>query len=364
MPTRLQRLAAALAQGGYDAYLALQRPNQLYLIPATEPVSALPPVPFILFGKDAPLVFPGPAFYYACRDALTGCEIAKTEVGDPDVRARLVEALAARNIRRLVSDPLPPDLAAELQRSLPGLTLVEDRRWGAHLRRTKEPQELALLREAARIADLGMAAAFAAARPGVSGRAIAAEAAAVMLRAGCEEAGLQVAVGPATAYMGTGNWVSEPRRKLQAGDLLLVDMAILYHGYLGDQTRTAIVGEGTPAQRALIETVQAAYRATRDAMRPGARSADLYAITVAMLEAKGWRRYFPHHISHGLGLGGDLPRVALDADDTLQEGDALSCEPGVYIPGLGGARFENMLVITATGAEELTRSPWNPTPGG
>jgi hypothetical protein len=73
-----------------------------------------------------------------------------------------------------------------------------------------------------------MATAFCAARPGVTNRDIAAEAAYVMLKAGCEEAGLQVVSGPGVSYMGTGNWVLEPRRKLQAGDMLLVDMGILY----------------------------------------------------------------------------------------------------------------------------------------
>src|SRR5690606_13564062 len=130
---------------------------------------------------------------------------------------------------------------ARLRREVAGLELTVDPLWGARLRRTKEPEEIALLREAARISDLGMVTAFAAARPGVPGREIAAASTAAMLSAGAEEASMQVAVGPATAYMGTGNWVFEPRRVLQPGDLLLVDMAVLYHGYLGDQTRTAIV---------------------------------------------------------------------------------------------------------------------------
>lgn len=360
MSPRLTRLRAELDLHGYDTYLAAQRANQLYLVPADEPVSALPPVPFTLFGDAAPLIFPDPAFYYACRDHLQGCELAKTEIGDPSARDQLVAQLLRRGVRRLVSDPLSPDLIDQLHTHIPSLEVTVDPHWGARLRRTKEPAEIALLRQAALISDLGMVAAFAAARPGVSGREIAAEATAAMLRAGAEEASLQVAVGPATAYMGTGDWVFDPRRKLQAGDLLLVDMAIRYHGYLGDQTRTAIVGEGTPERRDLIDTVQTVYRATRDAMRPGATSAELYFITVDLLAQKGWRQYFPHHISHGLGLGGDLPRVAADADDTLQVGDALSCEPGVYIPGVGGARFENMLIITAVGAEELTLSPANP----
>jgi len=213
-----------------------------------------------------------------------------------------------------------------------------------------------------------MVAAFRAAQEprgrGVSGRDIAAEATATMLRAGAEEASLQVAVGPATAYMGTGDWVYAPRRLLQPGDMLLVDMAIKFHGYLGDQTRTVVVGDGTPEQIELIRTVQAAYRATVAAMRPGATSAELYAITTDLLEQRGWRRYFPHHISHGLGLGGDLPRVSATSDDVLQVGDTLSCEPGVYIPGLGGARFENMLYLGPDGIEELTQSPVDPVVGG
>jgi Xaa-Pro aminopeptidase len=352
-----------LRNAGFDAYLALQRANQLYFTPAAEPVSDVPPVPYILYGNGTPAVFPGPAFYYACRDRLPECEVAKTEVGSADVIDHLIRTLLDRGCRCVVCDALPVALKAAVEHAAPSIELTEDTLWGARLRRTKEPREVTALREAARISDLGMAAAFAAARPGVSGRRIAAVAAAAMLDAGAEEAALQVAVGPATAYMGTGNWVFDPRRTVEDGDLLLVDMGILVHGYLGDQTRTALVGRGTPAQRDLIETVQRAYRSARDAMRPGAQSADLYRTVVEIFDANGWRKFFPHHLSHGLGLGGDLPRIAPGADFTLQEGDALSCEPGVYIPGLGGARFENMLLITASGAEELTRSPADPVMG-
>jgi Xaa-Pro aminopeptidase len=99
-------------------------------------------------------------------------------------------------------------------------------------------------------------------------------------------------------------------------------------------------------------------------MHPGARASDLYQITVEILQAKGWRQYFAHHISHGLGLGGDLPRVTADSPDVLQVGDAFSCEPGVYIPGIGGARFENMLYLGEGGVEELTQSPVDPVVGG
>ncbi len=361
--TRLERLNSALADAGYEAYVATQRPNQLYFVPHPEPVSGLPPIPFLVFLPGRVIAIPGPLFYYACRDQLTNCEVVAAPLGGPAPIESLVTLLAGLGVRRVAFDQLSSAYATTLRQQLPTVACAEESRLGPTLRRTKEPGELAILRTVAGFADLGIEAAFHAARPGATNRDVAAAATAAMLSAGCEEAGLQVVSGPGVAYMGTGNWVLDPRRTLQAGDMLLVDMGILYHGYLGDQTRTAIVGEGTPIQHEIIATVQEAYRLTRDAMRPGANTRELYQITVDHLAAKGWRDYFPHHISHGLGLGGDLPAVNATSEDRLQIGDTLSCEPGVYLPGIGGARFENMLHITADGAEELTHTPINPRVG-
>lgn len=363
MSDRFDRLYQALAAAGYDAYIATQRSNQLYWTESAEPVSDLPNAAYLLLAANAKVVFPGAPFYYGCVEHLPNYEIAPTEVGAPSAQAQLVEQITQRGYKRVVFDTTSRENEETLRSQLPNVELTFDGKWGATLRRTKEVTEIAIMRQAARISDIGMVAAFAAARPGVSSRAIAAASASAMLEAGAEEASLQVAVGLATAYMGTGDWVYQPRRIIQDGDMLLVDMAIRYHGYLGDQTRTAIVGKGTPDQRALIDTVQQAYRDTVAAMRPGAASPDLYRITTDLMESKGWRKYFPHHVSHGLGLGGDLPRIAEGSEDVLQVGDAFSCEPGVYIPGIGGARFENMLLLTENGIEELTKSPVDPVVG-
>lgn len=361
--TRLDRLNSTLANAGYEAYVATQRPNQIYLVPHPEPVSGLPPIPFLIFLPGRVIAIPGPLFYYACRDQLTNCEVVAAPIGGPSPFESLTTVLAGAGVRRVAFDQLNSSQAATLRQQLPTVECVEEAGFGPKLRRKKEPGELEILRTVAGFADLGIEAAFQAARPGATNRDVAAAATAAMLKAGCEEAGLQVVSGPGVAYMGTGNWVLDPRRTIQEGDMLLVDMGILYHGYLGDQTRTAIVGKGTAIQHEIIATIQEAYQLTRDAMRPGANTRDLYQITVDHLTKKGWRDYFPHHISHGLGLGGDLPLVNDNYDDVLQEGDTLSCEPGVYLPGIGGARFENMLHITANGAEELTHSPVNPPVG-
>ena len=76
---------------------------------------------------------------------------------------------------------------------------------------------------------------------------------------------------------------------------------------------------------------------------------------------KGWRKYFVHHLSHGLGLGDDLPQITAESEDVLEAGDMMSCEPGVYIPQVGGARIENMVHLTERGPESLTHFTMDPT---
>jgi Xaa-Pro aminopeptidase len=193
--TRLERLQARLSSHGYDALVATQRPNQLYYTPHPEPVSGLPPIPFLLLIGREVIAIPGPLFYYAYRDQLTQCAVIKGEIGDPDVQSQLATLLDQRQLRRVAFDQLAPRLAAFLQQQSPATSLVEEARLVPELRRPKEPGELDLLRRAAQISDLGMAAAFAAA------------ASATMLKAGCEEVRIQVVSVPGVVYMGTGNWV-------------------------------------------------------------------------------------------------------------------------------------------------------------
>jgi Xaa-Pro aminopeptidase len=175
-----------------------------------------------------------------------------------------------------------------------------------------------------------------------------------MLKMGCEDASMFVASGADTMYLDSG---SDPRRMIQQGDMVFIDMGIHLQGYLGDQTRSAILGGGSRQQRELLSTIKASYLELEAALKPGARAQDIYAIAVRNVERKGWRKFFVHHISHGLGLGGDLPNINSTSNDVLQVGDTLSCEPGVYVLGVGGARIENMILITETGAERLTKLP-------
>lgn len=353
MSNRSERLFAALAGREADAFISASRPNQLYLLDHPDPSTVIsrPNCAAVVFAPGETIVFPGVWISNACRDMLENCEVVTNHKGDPQPVAQLVERLVKIGYKKIITDSA--ELAAAIAQGVSG-TAVEVEDIGRELRRTKDKCDLAGMREAARVADLGMSTAFAAIRPGVTCGEVIAEGTAAMLKAGAESVAMAPAAGVGTYYLDSGE---DPRRVIAPGDMVFIDMGIWVHGYLGDMTRAGIVGEGTAAQRDLLTTVQAAYRLGAAAMVPGADGKVIYQSIVDHFVAKEWGPYFVHHLSHGLGLGRDRPRIAADGADILQVGDALSCEPGVYIPGVGGARVENMIYVDEDGPEELTKSP-------
>ncbi|MBT5450580.1 MAG: aminopeptidase P family protein [Gemmatimonadetes bacterium] len=353
MPSRSERLFAALAERGADAFISGNRPNQLYLLDHPDPSTVISRAncAAVVFSAGETVVFPGVWISNACRDMLENCEVVANEKGDPPPVAQLVERLAKVGYKKVLTDK--PELAEAIRNGVAG-TAVEVEDIARELRRTKDERDLAGMREAARVADLGMSTAFAAIRPGITCGEVIAEGTSKMLKAGAESVAMAPAAGVGTYYLDSGE---DPRRVIKEGDMVFIDMGIWVHGYLGDMTRAGIVGEGSVEQRDLLKTVQEAYTLGSQAMVPGADGKAIYQSVVDHFAAKGWERYYVHHLSHGLGLGGDRPRIAPDGADILQVGDALSCEPGVYIPGLGGARVENMIYVGNDGPEELTISP-------
>lgn len=351
--SRRERLLAALQEHGAEAFIAHQRPNQLYLLDHVDASTVISRgnCHAIVFTASETVVFPGVWISNACRDLLPGCEVVPNELGDPPPEEQLAARLRQMGLRKVISDRLQPEAGSTE-------VVVDD--IAAGLRRCKDERDLAGMREAARVADLGMRTAFAAIRPGVTCSEAVAAGTAAMLRAGAEDASMAPASGVGTYYLDSGE---DPRRVIREGDMVFIDMIVHVHGYLGDMTRAGIVGKGTPQQRDLLDTVQRAYHLGVKSMVPGASAAAVYQSVVDLFTAKGWAKYYVHHLGHGLGLGGDRPWVGRGSKDVLQAGDAVSCEPGLYIPGLGGARVESMVYVSEKGPEVLTQCPLEPEMG-
>lgn len=270
-----------------------------------------------------------------------------------DANAALADALAG-----LSGPVLTPGLSAGRHlwliarghdvRMEPGIT--------AHLRRVKEPGELALIRQAARIVETGMAAAREAIRPGVREIEVAAMAELAMRRAGQDGRIFETKVesGPRSAMPST----YAGQRVLEEGDLVLIDIGPTFRGYFGDLTRTFAVGAPSPEARNLLALVLAAQAAGIAAAREGVTGHDVDEAARVPVRAAGLETGFRHNTGHSLGLAGDsLPLIAPGNRHPLHAGECITVEPGVYVDGGGGVRIEDELLVSAGGSEVITSFP-------
>ncbi len=229
-------------------------------------------------------------------------------------------------------------------------------------RLVKDAGELAILREAGVRISAVMGEALAGLRPGRRERDVAADVDWAIRRAGFEGPAFEtiVAGGPNTAlpHARPGD------RELSAGDLVLLDFGGVHEGYCVDVTRVASLGPPGPRAAAWHDAVRAAHAAAIAAARPGASTVEVDAAARTVLADRGLGDAFGHGTGHGLGIEvHEAPRIGKPRPDDgpeevrLAAGMVVTVEPGVYLPGEGGVRLEDDVVVTETGCERLTDAP-------
>ena len=227
-------------------------------------------------------------------------------------------------------------------------------------RMIKDASEIETLRDAAGRLDRVMPGVLASVRAGATERHVAGVIEAAMREAGYERMAFDtiVASGPHSAlpHYRAGT------RVLAAGDLLVLDFGGVLDGYCCDLTRTVSIGAPSREARRVYDAVRDAHAAAVAAVRPGIEASTVDAAARDVLRERGLGEAFGHGTGHGLGLDvHEEPRVGRprpDAPDVaLAPGMVFTIEPGAYLPGFGGVRIEDDVLVTATGCELLTRIP-------
>jgi Xaa-Pro aminopeptidase len=223
------------------------------------------------------------------------------------------------------------------------------------LRRAKDADEVAVLKRAMRAGEAAHAAAFKEMKPGMTEL----DAYLVVQNAAMKELGERVIVygdfasGPRTATDKGGPPTS---RVIEAGDLLLLDYSVVVDGYRTDFTNTFAVGGGpTPRQREMFEACVGALKAAEGKLKAGTPGGEIDAAVRAHFGSLGLADHFVTHTGHGIGLGHpEPPYLVPNGPEKLVVGDVIAVEPGLYIEGVGGMRFERNYLITAEGFETLS----------
>jgi Xaa-Pro aminopeptidase len=223
------------------------------------------------------------------------------------------------------------------------------------LRRVKDEGELALIEEAAKLADEALRWSTEQRLAGKTEREVArAFEARIRELGGAPSFPAIVAAGPNGALPH-----AEPgEREIGRGELVVFDMGAAIDGYCSDGTRTFATGDPGEEAIEVYEVVRKAQQASLEAIRAGITGEDVDKVARGVIDAAGHGDRFGHGLGHGVGLElHEGPRLSLRSDDVLAPGEVVTVEPGIYLPGKLGVRIEDLVVVTGDGLRNLSSLP-------
>jgi Xaa-Pro aminopeptidase len=348
--TRVAAVRRAAAKAGAESLLVTHQPNVLYLCGFTGSSGAL------LVGRGRPVLFTDGRYAIQARAEAPGAAVV---IQGGSLWAAVGQRLRAAKLKRAGFEPshLSVTQAQDLRRAAgnsvrwtPVPSVVED------LRSIKSPEEIALIRRAARLISRVFEETLPFVKPGVREIELAAE-----IEYRIKSLG---ASGPSfETIVASGRRAALPHarptvKRLRKNELVVFDQGAILAHYCSDLTRTVFLGRAPSRIRRWYQAVGEAQAAAREALRPGATAGSVDAAARRVLEGYGFEKYFTHSLGHGIGLEiHEDPRLAKGQERRVETGQVVTLEPGVYVEGVGGIRIEDDVAVHARGIEVLTNAP-------
>jgi len=356
---RINRLRERLAAYPLDALLETKLANVRYLTGFTGSAAML------LIGADDTLFVTDGRYSEQSRDQLSAAGVAVGTGGD--VRIEIGLTAAAQHAR--LAGMVAPGSRLGLEdhsvtwadqrgfvETFAGVELVPAGAMVEDLRRVKDAGEIDRIRRACAIGDEAFQALLPRLADGVTERQFALELEFAMRERGASGNSFDpiIAAGP----NGAKPHARPSDRVIGRNELVVCDFGCIVDGYCSDMTRTVSVGDPGADARHLYDVVLASQQAGRARVAAEVPCADVDRASRDVIAAAGWADAFSHSTGHGVGLEiHEAPRVAATGRDTLVVSDVVTVEPGVYLPGIGGVRIEDTVVVGAAGSEPLTLTP-------
>ncbi|QYR24141.1 Xaa-Pro peptidase family protein [Paenibacillus sp. sptzw28] len=345
---RLLQVRSKLEACGLDALLVTSPANRRYLTGFTGSSGA------VLISSGRAILITDFRYTKQASEQTTAYEVIQQ---GPKLEEMIHELL--RNIQAsklgFEQNGLNYGVYASYRDQLTDIEMVPTKDFVETIRAIKDASELSAIQQAVEITTSAFDQITSIMKPGVTEQDISAELEYFMRRKGASSSAYStiVASGERSALphgVASG-------KALQANEFVTLDFGALYEGYCSDLTRTVFIGAPSDKQKEIYRIVLEANRATLAGIKPGMTGREADSLGRDLIAGYGYGDYFGHGLGHGFGLEIHEPlRLSQSSRDVLEPGMVLTVEPGIYIPGFGGVRIEDDILITETGIEVLTAS--------
>ncbi len=351
---RLTTLREILTTEALDAILITQPENRRYLSGFTGSAGVL------LISQEQAVLATDFRYYEQVERQAPDFHLAKVTGKFETILPDLIQQVGAKRVG-FESAHLTVDQHQQWQKiaenavSTSRFELVPTKELVEKIRAVKDESELSKMKSAIALADEAIAHIAGFIEPGMTEKAVAWELEVFMRTRGAEKLAFSTIVGsgPNGALPHAG--VSE--RVIQAGEPIVIDMGAVIDGYHSDLTRTICTGRPDDKFREIYDIVLEAQLTAEQNIRPGMQGKQADAIARQVIEEAGYGENYGHGLGHGVGLAvHEKPSAGRLSEDVLEPGMVFTVEPGIYLPGWGGVRIEDVVVLRGSGVEVLTQA--------
>lgn len=348
MKERIEKLRERFAGAGVEALYITNPENRFYLSGFTGTAGSL------LLGLNNSYLFTDFRYTGQAARECPDYQVIETSGESSEV---LREYLTGEGISLLglEGDYLTYNQFQTLKEKLGGVELKTVDGLVEELRARKDKDETAFIEEAVRLADEAFKEVLPLIRPGVPEREVALQLEYFMRRLGAEGAAFKTIV--ASGYRSALPHGVASSRIMAPGDFVTLDFGAVYNGYHSDITRTVVLGRPEKKQEEIYQLVLEAQMSAIESLRAGIKASDVDGAARRIIEQAGYGKQFGHGTGHGVGLSiHEKPRLSAKDQSLLEEGMVVTIEPGIYLPGWGGVRIEDTVLVLNGGCRVLTRT--------
>lgn len=343
MLSRIDRLLERVEDGG--AVLISGYPNIFYYSGFTSGDA------YLLISKDRRIIITDSRYTIQAKEQAKDFDVADISRGWEKIFGDIPE-----NLIRFEDEKMTVAEYSRLRAAAHGKELVRSQRDIDAPRRIKDSDEIRLISEAEKIGDDAFSYVLGLVRPGMTELEVALELETHMKKNGAS--GLSFETIAASGVRSAMPHGAASGKVIEKGDFLTLDFGCVYKGYCSDMTRTIVVGRANERQREIYGVVLKAQQAAIDGIHEGIACSEADAIARRIISDAGYGENFGHSLGHSVGIEiHESPNFSPKSKDTLENGNVLSVEPGIYIDGFGGVRIEDLIAVSDGEIIDLTHSP-------